>query len=297
MSLPLLRVLETGVGISFQDRGRSGYLRFGVPIGGAMDQRAAAIANLLCGNAPDAVVLEVASQGACLEVLEPVVVAIAGADHVAGLSAWRTHTLSRGDLIQFNRAAPGTWTYLALPGGFDAPHYLGSASANPRAGIGGIPGKGDLLAWDKPLTPNFPAAIGTRWLVGEERPNYGDAVRIACHPGPQVGLFNEAARESFFGAAWRISQAVDRTGYRLEGTPLVVPSIEIESEPVLPGVIQVPRDGLPVIIMPDGPTVGGYLKIGVVAAEDLARIAQAGPGAEVQFFPARPQTPTSARGV
>lgn len=281
--MPALEVIDPGLGCTFQDRGRPNWRCYGVPKGGAMDEHAAHWANQLLDNHPNAPVLELLLQGARFRALRPVWIAITGANASSNFPTWRPFLLQEGETLSFPRNRSGVWIYLGIDTGFNAPVILGSASVYSR-GMLGIPLRpGDLL--DTQCAPQFklPPGIASRALSWSERRDYDSPAALRVWPGPQWNAFNTDDRARFLGAEWTLSTQCDRIGYRLTGPLLSPVPSEIISEPVLPGSVQVPESGMPIVIMRDGPTVGGYPKIGWIDPPDLSRLAQCRPGQRIRF--------------
>ena len=275
-------ITAIGTGLALQDGGRVGWRRFGVPPGGALDGRAMRAANRLVGNPPEAPVLEVLRQGACLRLLEPCWVGLAGADSCSGLPAWTARRLPAGARLEFSKKAPGVFSYLAVPGGFQAERWFGSVSVDPRNGLGAPLTKGSILE-AAGMTPKLIAPrVAARQLDPELRLDLTVAPVFALLPGPQFKNFSPSAREALVSSPWTVSPRSDRTGYRLEGPSLAVPD-SIPSEPVLPGSFQVPGNGQPIITMADGPTVGGYPKLAVLREADRDRLAQCAPATQIRL--------------
>lgn len=283
MGEPVLEVLHSGLGLTVQDAGRPGWRRFGVPLSGAMDRHAAAWANRLVGNPVDEPVLELLLQGARLSVQRDVWLAVAGADAAANISTWRPVRLPAGAVVEFARNVSGTWIYLAVAGGIASERVLGSASAYPRGGLGRVLSPGDMVQRARPDTFQLPAGVAGQTVPPSERRNYAQPPRLRVWPGPQFEEFSVADRARFADQAWTVSSRSDRVGYRLDGPPLTSRSQQLLSEPVRLGTVQVPDNGAPIVTLQDGPTVGGYTKLGVVASEDLSWLAQCRPGQEVCF--------------
>jgi biotin-dependent carboxylase-like uncharacterized protein len=272
---------------SLQDCGRPGWLRLGVPHSGWMDPYAAGMAlRLVASRTADAVLIEVAHLGFQLQMQMEACVAIAGADTVESYPAWRCHQLQAGDRLNFANRCDGQWTYLAFDCGIRAQRWLGSVSVNPTAGMGALLKRGDLL---------YPAhAVGTGGINDRKRfirqdliPNYGENPILSTHPATQSDWFEARQRDAFYDTGWQISPSSNRMGIRLQGPPLAVPKRSLLSEPVRVGSIQVPPDGQPIVMGPDGPTVGGYPKIGWIAPAELAQLAQCRPGQTVRFCPSK----------
>ena len=299
-----LEIISLGSGLSLQDGGRTGWLRYGVPLGGAMDRNAMHAANRLLGNRSDAPVLEVLMQGAQFKVTEETWIAVAGANSCPQVPAWTAIRVLPGQKIEFSKktvgqasslsppstkdrleACPtegGLFSYLAVPGGFVAEQWFGSVSVDPRNGLGSPLKKGDALEAMAKLPNVTTDGVERRLLVDEERRNYLAKEYFSLLPGPQFESFSPNAREAIIVSEWVVSAQWDRTGYRLEGPALEVPDA-IPSEPVIPGSFQVPGNGQPIITMVDGPTVGGYAKIAVLKDADRDRLAQCAPGTQLCF--------------
>ena len=304
---PWLKVLSPGAFLGVQDGGRPGWRRFGVPPGGWLDPEAARAAHRLLGQSEDLPLLEFAGGGQQFEALVDVDLALGGADprgEVVGTEGstrpvrpWSLLRLRKGERLRFRGPAEGVWSHLAVRGGIEAPKVLGSAAHNVRAGLGASPRAGSLLA-GRSSSPTDPHGPG-RWIDPGRLPGRrADTVRV--HPGPQAALFPPDAVERFLRGPWTVDPRSDRVGYRLAGEPLAVPAHGIESEPVLPGSVQVPPDGRPIVTLPDGPTLGGYPKLAWVDPRDLWRVAQTRPGGTLRWEPVgwepfllhRPGSPT-----
>lgn len=280
----LFEVVEAGSGLAFQDLGRRGWKRYGVPPGGSLDAHAARWANVLVGNPKPAPVLEILFQGTRLRALRAAEIAVTGAGTTDPCRTWHTARLERGDEIWFRAGLGGVWTYLAVRGGFAAQPWLGSVSVYPRGGLGQPLATGAVLeGLAGEAVMGVSAGFGNRWLEPSERRDYRRPPVLRVWPGPQAELFTAEARQALLAQSWKVSPRSDRTGYRLEGNPLAVPKESMLSEPVLPGSIQIPPEGLPIVTMRDGPTVGGYPKLGWIDAEDLDWLAQCRPGQTVRF--------------
>ncbi len=280
--MPVIEIISTGVGLSVQDYGRPGWRRFGVPPGGVMDRSSAAAANRLLGNRADAPVLEVLMQGAKLRVLEDTWIAIAGADLGCAIAPWTACAVSAGTILQFPMNRSGLWAYVAVPGGFDADRWFGSASVDSRNGLGRPLERGVQLSAVTSASSFKYERVGLRVLAAELQRDFSRPMEFELLPGPQFDLFSSQARADLVSSEWTVSPRSDRTGFRLEGPALNVPD-SIRSEPVLPGSFQIPGSGLPIVTMVDGPTVGGYAKIAILREADLDWLAQCRPGTKIGF--------------
>lgn len=284
---PCLRILSVGNGLTLQDAGRPGFARFGVPISGAMDPSAADWANRLLDNPQDCPVLELGLQGQRFEALEDGWIGLAGSagSKVGAIgvpAAWSAFRVRKGQILDFPAGQGGVWSYLATPGGFLGDCILGSVCTHPRAGFGQTLSQGQVL-WAGAGTMKIPSAASRRRVLWSEIPDYTRNKPIRVWPGPQWSQFSESALEQFLSTPWTVSSQSDRVGYRLSGPALEWGGGEQISEPVLPGTVQVPSNGQPIVTMPDGPTLGGYPKIGWIDSQDLPRVAQTRPGQFVRF--------------
>jgi antagonist of KipI len=160
---------------------------------------------------------------------------------------------------------------------------LGSAAHHARAGLGASPLTGQgFRGRSDPFPPGLAGA--GRWIDPVRIPGRRERT-VRVWPGPQAGAFGAEAVERFLRGPWTVDPRSDRIGYRLAGSGIPVPTGNLESEPVLPGSVQVPPDGRPIVTLPDGPTLGGYPKIGWVDPRDLWKVAQTPPGGSVVWQP------------
>jgi biotin-dependent carboxylase-like uncharacterized protein len=247
-----------------------------------MDARSMALANTLLGNPAHAPVLEIVQQGAKIRILKDTWLAVAGGDFCSRMASGTAMPMAKGQVLEFDQKASGLYAYLALPGGFQTERWLGSASMDLRNGMGmpiqtGSQFKGQLIQ------PNASIESVARRISSVVQAHIPKShAHFKLYPGPQYDVFSAHTRQQFIQSEWTVSARSDRTGYRLEGPKLEIPA-SIASEPVLPGSFQIPGNGQPIITMPDGPTVGGYAKIAVLAAADLDRLAQCPPGTKLTF--------------
>lgn len=274
---------------SVQDGGRAGFERDGVPAGGAMDRCALAAANLLVGNGPDAAAIEIVGGAAVFRATEPLVFALAGGDFDAFLGERRVPLYQatmarRGALIRIGarRSAWGARVYLALAGGVDVPPVLGGRGTFLPGGFGGHDGRllrpGDTLRCGQSAEAVLLA--GATWPV-QHRPVYGPTPTLRVLPGPHAKTMPEALA-ALCATTFTVSADSNRMGYRLLGTSLG-PGPTIDSQGVFPGVIQLPPNGTPVLLMADAQTVGGYPILAVVISADLPLAAQLLPGDALRF--------------
>jgi biotin-dependent carboxylase-like uncharacterized protein len=263
----MIEVLDPGPLLTVQDRGRPGCAHLGVPPSGAADRRAAAAANQLAGNAPDAAVLEATLAGPRLRFLEAATFAVQGA-----VSLRDAVEAKAGEELDLGRFERGARAYVAVRGGIDVEPVLGSRSTDLFSGLGpALLRPGDVLRIGRSSGPVVAAG-------GYELPN--DLV-LRVVPGPRTEWVDAAGLAQ---PAWRVSPASNRVGIRLEGP--VLPWLrddELESEGVVTGAIQVPRGGQPILLGPDHPATGGYPVAAVVHSDDLWIAGQLRPGDTVRF--------------
>lgn len=272
-----------------QARSRVGWRAHGLPGGGALDTWSFHLANALVGNRPDDAAIEWMLGVGRVRFLRPAPFALTGADVSARLSeravlSRRLYFAAEGEVLQIDALRDGRALYLAFGGGLQVPSVLGSRATYVPARLGGLDGRplrsGDQLTIGKRSWP--PPRFEERWL--NECPWLGNRDPIRVIPGPQWCDLAEDFRTAFFGMTWTVGAEADRAGLRLESRLKASGlSFTAPSEPVAPGTIQLTPDGRPLVLLADGPTVGGYPKLGVVASVDLGRLAQTTPGALVQF--------------
>jgi KipI family sensor histidine kinase inhibitor len=276
-----IEVLDGGLLTSIQDAiGRPGWRRYGVQAAGALDPDAAVSANRLAGNPDAAALLEITLLGPTLHLPVPATVGLAGADLGATLDG---RPLSPGESgigreIAFGDRRNGARAYLAVAGGIAVPAVLGSASTDLRSGFGGLEGRA-LRQGDR-----LPIGIGDPGRPIERRPAPARVGPIRLLPGPHGDRFEETAFDRMFEAAWTVSARADRMGYRLEGRPIERrEGSELPSVGLPLGAVQVPPDGLPIVMLADRPVTGGYPVLACVARADIDRLAQLLPGDPLRF--------------
>jgi antagonist of KipI len=302
-----IKVLEPGLSTTVQDLGRVGYQQYGVVVGGVMDKVAARLANALIGNSEEDAVLELTLMGPTLLFQSDTLISICGADLSAKIDEvpvplWRPIYVKEGSILRFGRPHQGCRAYLALAGGIDVPLVMESRSTYVRGGIGGYHGramqKGDVLNLNpiksnhiKNLTEVLSKQVesdpfkSVNWTVSAQiKPAYKKDPEIRFIKGPQYDQFTEKSREQFLTEYYQVTSKSDRMGYRLSATALELSDkVELLSEAVTMGTIQVPNDGQPIILMADRQTIGGYPKIGYVASIDFPVLSQVMPGEKLTF--------------
>jgi len=279
---PALRVLDAGLGNTVQDLERVGKRHWGVAVAGVLDRTWAVAANALLGNVEGAAVLELRWLGPRLRAEGCAVrVAIVGGvtatvERICGpaqpLPGWCTVTLQPGDVLRLG-AVQGL-AYVALPGGVDVPPVLGSRATHERTGMGGLAGR-PLQVGDR--LPCAAATPDTQEFERRGSPLWDDGSPIRVIFGPQDDHFRPEALALLCRTGWRVTPERDRMGMRLSGPALAHRTpvhADIVSDGVAPGAIQVPASGMPIVLLADAQTVGGYPKIATVIRADLGRLAR-----------------------
>ena len=284
----MIRVVKSGIMTTVQDGGRWGYQAFGITVAGAMDMRAHKVANLLVGNDCHAATLEMTVFGGEYEFTADTLVAISGAEMNASLNDspvanWSSFRVNAGDILRLGFVTKGCRTYLAVAGGFDVPVVLGSRSTHTRSKIGGYQGRalqnGDELPIAISLNSLAPISLPAKFV-----PIYPNEITVRVILGAQQEAFTADGIQTLFSGEYTITADADRMGYRLEGNKIEhIDSADIVSDALSAGAIQVPAHGMPIIMMADRQTTGGYTKIGAVISSDLGVLAQAKPGDKVRF--------------
>jgi biotin-dependent carboxylase-like uncharacterized protein len=277
----MMEVIRPGLLDLVMDLGRPGFRAQGVPEGGAADAPALILASRLVGNADRAAGLELLLRGPALRFPEGGRVALAGADMQARLDGapaphGRMLEIPPGGELELGQATSGLRAYLAVAGGIDAPLVLGSRSTFFPGGFGGWRGRA-LKAGDRlPLGTAPAASKGVCLAPVREGP-------LRLLPGPQLAGFADGALKTLTAAEFRVGADSNRLGLRLSGPALEYAGSELASQAVLPGAVQVPPDGQPIILGWDGPVTGGYPVIAGIIAADLPRLAQFRPGDALRF--------------
>ena len=288
-AIPILTVLRPGLMSTIQDLGRSGWRGIAVSTGGSMDFVSLRMANALVGNRPNAAALEITLLGPTLRAEADIVAAIVGAD-IAGfiddqpIAPGAVFTMRARQTLSFGRPVTGVRSYLAVAGGFEVPLALGSRSTFIRAGFGGVEGRairpGDVLLGRAAIQADY-RRLG--WSAAHGA-NVGTEPPIRVLEGPHADLFEIDALGHFLASAYTVSHESDRMGVRLNGPSIgVLAGAEMVSEPVTLGAIQVPPNGMPIVLMADQQTTGGYPLVAIVIAADIPALAQRAPGSIVRF--------------
>ena len=286
-----IKILNPGAMTTVQDEGRFGYMNSGISESGAMDKNSYRKANYLVGNKNGEAVLEITLMGPELIFDEDTLFGYMGAEMDATLEGesiarGKAYLARKGQSLRFGFAKNGIRAYLAVAGGIDVPIVLGSRSTNIKCEIGGYKGRklqaGDILDTGD---AGYSALKVRRILKRKAAPQeYSSEILVRVIPGPQDDYFTENGMIDFFNTSYKVSTDIDRMGIRLEGKAIEANApTDIVSDGITFGSIQVTSSGMPIILMADHQTTGGYAKIATVVSEDLQFLAQARPGDVIRF--------------
>jgi len=282
---PTWEVVRPAPAMLLQDLGRPGHGSISVGSSGAFDRGALRFANRLVGNADAAAGLEIVGAGLTLRALRPGTVAFVGPDPrilVDGRAASGNAplTLTAGQQVQLAGLASGVRCYIAFRGGVLHAPIIDSLSYDTLAGLGPRP----LVAGD---TISVGRGFGEMLVDHHPWPSAATQITLRALPGPRADWMEPASLDLFYSAEYAVSVHSDRVGVRLEGPRLrrVAEALtrELPPEGLVPGAVQVPPDGQPIIMGPDHPVTGGYPVIAVIQDADVDLLAQARPGTQVRF--------------
>jgi biotin-dependent carboxylase-like uncharacterized protein len=286
--MKVFNVLKPGLFTTVQDLGRYGYLKYGIPISGAMDTFSLVSANLLVKNDSNDACLETTLFGPELQALTRTQIAITGGDislkiNGQNVPTWQTLEVQEGDVISFGKVKGGCRAYLSMRGGINTPQVLGSRATCVRGRFGGMNGK-QLKTGD--IIEGFDThSLKVRYSMPEDLLlQFTGQFKVHVILGPQADIFTESGINTFLSSPYKVTSEADRMGYRLEG-PIIEhkAKADIISDALLPGAIQIPRNGNPIIIMRDAQTTGGYPKIAVAIIPDVSLLGQAKPNDMIGF--------------
>jgi len=288
MNKNYFEITRAGINTTFQDHGRKNLYHIGIPFSGAMDTRNYLLANKLVGNQSGLPILEFAYQGPLLRYTgEKINIAITGDvnfsikrnNKIIDGSCYQTFILENGDELDIISTNKSVYGYLAVGGKFNLEYQWSSCSINTKAKIGANNGKKlemnqriDLSNINKNLNSKKLNYVNTR------------IKNIRVIKGTNFHYFSEEGKKNFFQKEFTVSKLSDRMGMRLEGHKIEnIVDTNIKSEGLIKGVIQVPADGNPIIMLSDHGTIGGYPKIGVVISADYDKLVQLTPGTKIKF--------------
>jgi len=290
MKHPIFEVIRAGLYTSIQDLGRYGYQQYGVIVGGALDTYALRLGNYLVGNPEGEAGIEIAYGNITFRFLVSTYISIVGAKTRVFLNGhsipmWTGLRVEKGDQLEIGVPVEGYVNYLTVQGGLDGDYFLGSKSTYVRGHFGGL---GRLLKNHDVILgyTNQVTTLPRRKLVDDLVPKYQNHVHARVIVSPQERYFKKESIQTFFSTTYTVTPQSDRMGYRLDGEPLVHQIEQNLITDAIPlGAIQIPNNGLPIVLLSDHQTTGGYPKIGVIASVDIPFVAQLRPGEKVSFSP------------
>ena len=281
-------ILRAGINTTFQDQGRNNLYHIGIPFSGAMDKRNYLISNRLVGNKLESPVLEFAYQGPLLKYHgDKINIAVTGnvnfiikkKDNLINGECYQSYSLENNDELDFISTNKSVYGYLAISGKINLKYQWSSCSINTKANIGSNNGK-KLEGGQKIYMTKINQNLNNKKLdyINSKIEN------IRVIRGTNFNYFSEKGKNIFLGNKFKVSKLSDRMGMRLEGSKIEnIVNTNIKSEGLIKGVIQVPPDGNPIVMLSDHGTIGGYPKIGVVISADYDRLVQLTPGSEIKF--------------
>lgn len=289
-----LKILSPGMACSIQDKGRLGYAGFGVPRSGAADPVSLQIGNALVGNEPFESAIEFRFFGPRIEVQkDKCLIGLAGnmratatiksTGEIRKLLPWQSVALEAGDILAITNLEDSATGYLTIAGGIKTFPCLGSSSTYARAALGGVTGR-NIEAGDILDLQNIQLSGIQERNVSVPIEEKNDTLRIIF--GPQDDYFDEETKDRFLSKPFEVTKEIDRMGLRLSGNPtkaILEKGHDLISDGLIPGVIQVPGSGDPIILFVDCQSVGGYPKIATVISADLHKIGQLLPGRKIKF--------------
>lgn len=284
----MIEIITPGLLTTVQDFGRVGVMKNGFTQNGAMDRYSMTVANRLCGNCDSAPVLEMTVLGVTARFTQDTVICVSGADFGAKINDKpikrnKAYKINKGDILSMGTAKSGMRAYLAVAGGIVGEYVFGSASTNLKFAFGGHFGKklqsGDVLSIG---TGAFPLCEIDKWEIPESEYSKDAQLRVVL--GPQNEMFTNEDIRLFLSQEYEVTAQSDRMGIRLSGEPLKSKNgMDIISDGIVFGSVQVPNSGEPIILMADHQTTGGYAKIATVISVDLPRASQLLAGNTVRF--------------
>lgn len=296
-----LKIKQPGVHATIQDVGRTGAQKYGVVVGGVMDELSLRIGNILVQNNQNEAAIEVMFFGTSITFTENHVIAITGGDLQPMMNGvlvpmWRPIYIKKSSTITFKGTAKGCFAYISIAGGFEVPYKMNSKSTFTKAGIGGYKGraldKNDVLEIGSPnkiskaiMKTLNKSPAHPKWYVNYAT-FYGqsDEQIIRVLKGSEYNLFSKESQKNFATEEYTLTTQADRMGYKFDGQTLKQSNpTDLLSEGVTYGTVQVPANGKPIILMADRQTTGGYPKIAQVITADLPKLAQVQPHSKVKF--------------
>ena len=288
MTKNYFEVIRSGINTTYQDLGRNNLYHIGIPFGGAMDNRNFILANAVAGNKENTPVIEFAYQGPLLKFKgEKINFNITGnvsfnlikkEKQIEG-NCYENYTLEEGDQLDILSTNKSVYGYLAISGNFEVQFQWGSCSTNTKANVGANDGK--KIEKDQLIKISDTHSHNSKRKL-EYMSSKIEYIRVI--KGTNFNYFSDEGKKFFFEKEFKVTKLTDRMGMRIEGPKIEnIVDTNIKSEGIIKGVIQVPADGNPIIMLSDHGTIGGYPKIGVVVSSDYDKLVQLPPGSKIKF--------------
>ncbi|MGN0568639.1 MAG: biotin-dependent carboxyltransferase family protein [Acutalibacteraceae bacterium] len=284
-----MNIISPGLLTTVQDLGRFGYMESGFSPCGAMDSFSARLANILVDNSERDGVLEMTMIGVTAVFDEDNIIAITGAEFAPKINGVEVPMnsavrINSGDVLECGSAIAGCRGYLAVAGGFDIAPVMGSMSTNLKCGIGGFHGRklvaGDII----PLRHSQDRLYGMSSRSLELKSDSRQVKTIHVIFGPQDDYFSQSSKDTFCSEIYKVTAQSDRMGIKLDGASVeAIDGVDIISDGIALGSVQIPSSGKPIIMMADRQTTGGYAKVATVITADIPVLAQMRPGDSLKF--------------
>ena len=283
----MIEILHGGTQTTVQDNGRHGLRHLGIPSSGAADKLSFALANWMAGNSWDTPAIECALGGLHIRFLSATTIGLAGAEMWAQINGQNINSFSsipvrKGDILTLSFARDGCRAYIAVAGGFKLPDFMGSCATYLPAALGGIEGRA-LKTGDKLKISNRPSEAPKSIPKGFT-PSLSRHIVLRASAAPEWEGLDKPSRRHIFVSPFHASSATDRMGSRLRGDKITMAMPHsMTSSPLLPGTLQIPTDGQPILALADGHCTGGYPRALQVIRADLWLLGQIAPGSQVSF--------------
>lgn len=284
-AVKMIKILKAGPLMTIQDGGRRGFSDKGVSGSGVLDYRSMTLINILLGNCFDEAVIEMTMMGGDIEFKSETYFALGGSDMKANLSGtecmlYTVYKAEIGNVLTMGYAQSGCHGYIGFSGGIDVPYVMGSKSTNLRCGFGGFQGR--KLAMNDILSIGNSSFKKSGNVYLSEKNSENEIRVILC---AQSNMFTTKGINDFLSCEYTVSSNYDRMGCRLEGMAVeAIDGMDIISDAILFGTIQISSDGMPIVMLADRQTIGGYAKIGAVATVDIPKFVQHKPGEKIRFI-------------
>ncbi|WP_152287842.1 5-oxoprolinase subunit C family protein [Flavicella marina] len=283
----MIEVVKSGLYTTIQDVGRFGFQKYGMPVSGVLDKDAFRLANWLVGNAINEAVLEITLTGPVLRFHKEVVIGITGADMQPKIDGKLVEMnsaikVSKNSMLSFGKLKNGCRTYLSVSGGFDVVHEMNSKATYDYAKLGGLNGQA-LAAGDSLLLGNVDASFEEKKVPVHLVQNSYSTMPVRVIEGPEFHLLSKAGKEVLFTCGFTVGSASNRMGVRLNEVVELDLGSEMISSGIVQGTVQLPSSGMPIVLLADAQTTGGYPRVLNVIKADLSILAQQKPGDKIRF--------------